>query len=513
LVFLFFVLILGAKALEGVQFHQHGDAYITYLVGPRALGATGSWEPFIRLPQLFLGTTVESLFAWGTVLMGLKDGSGLDLSQWFSQWVSGVLALGGIFLGLYAILTRIHQRLALQNHLILWITLLGAQVPALRWTQNLAKNDTGISFLGVGGFYFMTFLAPHSAIGSFFGGTILGALFVGKMATAPFVAVMGIYLFFQNRKVFLFAIFGGILGAAPILIRNGLLTQNPFFPWLPSLFPSPLMNEFLRLGGSAATAKTINVQDFFGYMLELVRENYVITLLPAGLWFLFKRDRHVAFLILLPMISFLFFTLALRPSTEIRYQGPSLVLVSAFGGLAAAIFVSMTGRISRVLNWVFVIFVLGTTNLTLFTYLQVKRSDKFGTFNEIMPRTRYIGGAAKTWIRNNIPSSSTIISFGDIHIYYLIDYQLIEVSQSKEHGGRIYGMKVSEAADYLKNSGYDFLYLAREDYFKGDLFNDVPYTVGEIMDSTSHWEIGCKKFDHPAAQVWDLRCLAKVGGP
>jgi hypothetical protein len=173
----------------------------------------------------------------------------------------------------------------------------------------------------------------------------------------------------------------------------------------------------------------------------------------------------------------------------------------------------MTGRISRVLNWVFVIFVLGTTNLTLFTYLQVKRSDKFGTFNEIMPRTRYIGGAAKTWIRNNIPSSSTIISFGDIHIYYLIDYQLIEVSQSKEHGGRIYGMKVSEAADYLKNSGYDFLYLAREDYFKGDLFNDVPYTVGEIMDSTSHWEIGCKKFDHPAAQVWDLRCLAKVGGP
>jgi hypothetical protein len=505
--FFLILLILGAKALEGVQFQQHGDAYITYLVAPRALATTGKFDLFLKLPQLFLSTSVEMLFAWGTVLMGLEGGRGLDLSQWFGQWVSGVLSLGGIFLALIAILYRLRDSLRLKNSMLVWIAIAGAQVPAIRWTQNLAKNDTSISFWGTAGFYLMVFLAPTVGAFGFFGGMVSGALFVGKMATAPFVGVLFAYLFFKNKKSFAYAVLGGVVGSLPVLARNAILTHNPVFPWLPALFPSPLLNEFFRLGAAAAVSKVFNFSDLGFYLLELVKENYLIGAFPVLWIFAFKKDRSSAVLLLLPVISFLAFTVAFRPSTEIRYQGPSLVLVSLFSTALVSGLFQNRQRFSMILNGALALFILATSSLTVFTYLQVLRKDKFAVFSERLPNLNYVGGPAKAWIRKNIPTTSTIISLGDVHIYYLIDYPLTEVSQDQNYGSKIYRLKTDEAANFLRAAPYDYLYLAREDYFKGDLFNDVAFSVGEIMDYTKIWDQHCKLFDHNSkSQVWDLKC-------
>ena len=505
------MLVLGAKVLEGVQFQQHGDAYITYLVAPRALAATGKFDLFLKLPQLFLSTSIEILFAWGTVLMGLEGGRGLDLSQWFGQWVSGVIALGGIFLALMAILNRLKEPLRLKSSMLIWIAIAGVQVPAIRWTQNLAKNDTGISFWGTAGFYLMVFLAPTLSAFGFFGGMVSGALFVGKMATAPFVAVLYGYLFFKNKRSFGYAILGGFVGAFPVLARNAILTHNPVFPWLPALFPSPLLNEFFRLGAAAAVSKVFHVSDLGFYLIELAKENYLILAFPILWVWIFKKDRTTALWILLPALSFLAFTVAFRPSTEIRYQGPSLVLVSTFATALVAALIANTRKLSVWLNGMLAVFILATSSLSVFTYLQVFRKDKFAVFSEKLPHLNYVGGPAKAWIRKNIPTSSTVISFGDIHIYYLIDYPLTEVSQDLDYGSKIYGLKTDEAANFLKTAPFDYLYLARESFFKGDLFNDVVLMIGEIISYTNQWNQKCKLFDdHSKSHVWDLKCLRNI---
>jgi hypothetical protein len=79
-------MIVLLKLIEGLQFHQHGDSYVTYLAAPRSWGANGNFDAFLNFTQLFLSTSWESLFAWGTALMGFRGGAGLDVSQWFSQW-------------------------------------------------------------------------------------------------------------------------------------------------------------------------------------------------------------------------------------------------------------------------------------------------------------------------------------------------------------------------------------------------------------------------------------------
>jgi hypothetical protein len=497
-------LIVFLKLLEGLQFHQHGDSYVTYLVGPRAWAVTGNFNSFLSYSQLFLSTSFESLFAWGTALMGLTGGNGLDISQWFSQWVTAGIGVTGTLLGLMSLYARMSNIVPLSAAFAPFVAIYALQVPVLRWTQNLAKNDTGIAFWGVAASFFSLFHAAQSIKMAAFSGLIFGAMVVGKMTTVVLAAALGFFILLKNRKNFFVFVLSGLLGGAPILIRNYALTNNPVFPWLPNVFPSAQLSEFALHGAKAATKNWINIQALPGYISELFQQNPLVLVIPIV--FLFKSWRSkVAVILLVHFFAFALFTLFLRPSTEIRYQGPVLIMLSFFAVYFT--FAILEQFKQKWLMYFLSLFILFATHITFFSFFQIANAKKFSVFSHWISGTNQIGGPAKLWIRNNLKQSSTILSFGDVHIYYLIDYHLTEIGQSLEYGNKMYHANLNEAELLLRNAPFDYLYLANEDYYKDLSFANDQAKIAAIYKRTESWPSHCKLFDNQNAIIFDLSCL------
>jgi len=508
------IIVIG-KMIEGIQFHQHGDAYVTYLVGPRAWGESGSFEAFLRYSQLFLSTSWESLFAWGTALMGFRGGAGLDISQWFSQWASGGIGVFGTLLVCMTFCERLAKQYPLNSIWFPVIAISTAQVPVLRWTQNLAKNDMGIAFWGISAFYFSIYCAALSPSLAFFAGLLTGAAVVGKFTVLILGVLVSLYVIATAKKNSWFFILGGLVGSLPVLIRNYVLTQNPIFPWMPSLFHSSILNEFAENGASAAMKKSFLFSDVPSYYSEFFSQAplyltiFVLLLIPR----FFKPTLK---LVIIPFISFIIFTIALRPSTGIRYQNASLMLICLFSTYFMFFIIEYFGErylkkatafLTTAVLMVFSAGLLANSNLTLFTFFQIGNQKKFGTFSETLVNTNQIGGPAKVWIRSHIKPTEKILSFGDVHIYYLIDYPLTEIAQSVEYGKKVFHSTLDETMLLFKNAPFDYLYLAGEDYFKDAAYANDQMKILGIMGATEAWNPSCKRFDNTKAQVWDLKCL------
>jgi hypothetical protein len=205
----------------------------------------------------------------------------------------------------------------------------------------------------------------------------------------------------------------------------------------------------------------------------------------------------------------------MRPSTNFRYQNAALVLIHGFSiyfsfYLVSRLFERLQQRVVATASFVLALVLLAQSNLTLFTLLQIGNSKKFAPFSRRMVETEQIGGPAKVWIRSNIPKGKTILSFGDVHIYYLMDYPLTEVGQSLEYGKKIFGRALDDAEKVFLKAPFDYFYLAGEDYYKDAAFAKDQATIREIMERTGSWNQKCKVFDNSKAQIWDLKCLNKL---
>ncbi len=499
------------KLIEGIQFHQHGDSYVTYLPGPRIWGVTGNFHGFLAYTQLFLSTSWESLFAWGTALMGFQGGVGLDISQWFSQWVSGTIGVFGILITCLAFCKRIEKVFPLNSKWFPIIAISTLQISAFRWAQNLAKNDHGIAFWGMAAFYTALYLAPVSSGFAFFAGALAGAATVGKFTLAILGICIGLIILISARSNTFYFILGGFAGSLPVFLRNYFLTKNPVFPWLPKVFPSEYLSEFSANGSSAATEKAFHFLDIPMYAQELYAQSPLI--LSIVLMLMIKKYTKSTFkLVVFPLISYVLFTITVRPSTGIRYQGPTLFLLVLFGAYFAFFILNLVSIkiLKNKKDWalgVASLVVLATSSITFFTLFQIGKSSKFNTYSYIMPKMNQIGGPAKLWIRQNINPTSSILSFGDVHIYYLIDYPLTEVGESVEYGKKIFRSTLDQAEQVFKSAPFDYLYLAGDDYYKDAAFAKDQAQIADIMIRTNRWNQICKKFDDSRAQVWDLKCL------
>ena len=504
-------IIVVLKLIEGIQFHQHGDSYVTYLPGPRIWGASGSFESFRTFTQLFLSTSWESLFAWGTALMGFQGGVGLDISQWFSQWVSGGIGVFGVLITCLAFCKRMEKAFLLPSRWFPIIAISALQISAFRWAQNLAKNDHGIAFWGMAAFYASLYLAPISAGFAFFTGALAGAAAVGKFTLAIIGCCIGLVILLHSRKQVFSFILGGFAGALPVFLRNYFLTKNPVFPWLPKVFPSEYLSEFAANGSSAATEKAFHLVDIPMYAQELFWQSPLI--LSVVVMLLIKKYSKSTFnLVIFPIISYVLFTVTVRPSTGIRYQGPTLFLLVLFGAYFAFFLLNLVADqfIKSKKDWALgfaSLAVLATSSITFFTFFQIGKSSKFNTYSQVMPKMNQVGGPAKLWIRQNISPSHSILSFGDVHIYYLIDYPLTEVGESVEYGKKIFRSTLDSAEQVFKTAPFDYLYLAGDDYYKDAAFAKDQAQIADIMVRTNQWNQNCKRFDDTRAQVWDLKCL------
>ena len=495
------MLIIVIKLLEGLQFHLHGDAYVVYLTGPRYWAETGNFNQFYNFTQLFITTTWESISAWGTCLMNLTGGSGLDLTQFFAQWSSGVLAIFGLILGAIALGQRLSQIFPIKDEYLPILGIAAAQVPVLQWTSNLAKNDTGIAFLGFAGFYLSIYLLPLSPLIAFVAGGVVGAAVIGKLTLVMIGLSITLYVFIFEKKHFIPFAIGGIAGALPVLTRNYVLTRNPVFPWYDQIFHTGLLSQSILVGVSTATQHTSQgLSQFINYFVEL---NHEVVLWPIFfvLILFFKNDRKKVFSVSwVPALAIILFTLTLRRSTETRYQNASLVIASVIlCFLTFYAFTKLPKRFATIASIIFSIFLIGTSNITTFTLFQIG-SSKFAPLKDKL--ASLAGGEGKLWIRQNLKTDSKILSIGDPHLYYVSDYKITEIVQSLEWDAKIINLSVADFEKSVRDSNFDYVYLANDVSF----FDQLAKT-NQFMQDSRNWNQQCKKLDVPKAQIWDLNCL------
>jgi hypothetical protein len=336
------LLVVIIRLLEGLQFHQHGDAYITYLPAPRIWAETGNFNYFKEYSQFFLSTSFESLFAWGTALMGLTSGRGLDVSQWFSQWCSAGIGVFGLVIGSLAIGEKLAKKFYIKNIWIPFVALMAIQIPVLRWMSNIAKNDLGVAFWGLSGFCFSVLFPQFLPVPIFLVGLIMGAAAIGKLTISILAILIFIPILYSSKSKSIFYVLGGVMGALPVMLRNWILMRNPVYPWLPTIFPDPNLKGSVLLGSEHATTQNFEWSQFEFYLLELYDQ---VPLIGVFIIFLFLGEKRKVFKkIWLPICSFILFTITLRASTEIRYQGPTLVLIMIFSTYFSFYFFEKYGK-------------------------------------------------------------------------------------------------------------------------------------------------------------------------
>jgi hypothetical protein len=496
------LIILFLKLLEGLQFHNHGDAYITYLAAPRSWATLGHFSSYLKYTQFFLSTSWEALFAWGTALMRLHGGTGLDLTQWFSQWVSGGLGVLGIIFGLSALSKRWNSFFPIAPVFTSVALVAGLQVPELRWTASLAKNDIGIAFWGVALYFFSSYWVTASATAAFLTGLLCGSMVIGKLTLIILGTVLSVYCVAKTPRKSGWFILGGLTGVLPILLRNYVLTQNPIFPWLSGIFHTSHLLGLSESGGSShATALLFSSSDLVRYLVEIATQIPLIIFLFMGLVFQAQRKAitQATGLLLFTLIAF---TVLLRPATEIRYQGATLVLL-AFASTQFVFFAitQVFKRKSQVVQWLLAVALLVNANISFYTLAQLS-TKKYGAWPMRAPSMHDTAGAAKLWIRKNINPKDSILVVGDGYVYYLIDYATTGYGQNRAYETLVAEGAVDRAAETFKNAPFHYLYLSRDaDYVK------YREPIEKIMGLTRGWNQRCKLYDEDQCMVWDLNCL------
>ena len=493
------------KLIEGLQFHQHGDAYLTYIPAPRSWAALGNFSQYLQFTEFFLSTSIESLYAWGTALMHLTHGHGLDLSQWFSQWVTAGIGVLGLVFGITAICERLMLRFKINPIWIPVIVISGIQVPILQWLANLAKNDIGVSFWGTSAFYFCFFLIPHSFSIALLAGLITGAAVMGKLTLGVFGICLGIVVIIRAPKLTLPFAIGGVLGVLPVLLRNYFLTENPFFPWLTNVFHTSYLNPSDANSKQVVTTFVFHGEQFLLYLKEIFLQIPLCIALVFAMGFKIIQKKDWL-LIAFPVAALLGFTILFRPATEIRYQGPALIIFAALSCffLFALIEAKFPTRFKLPISFLVAVGILATSNMSFFTLGQLG-PRKFGPWKNKIVTLNETGGQVKLWLRQAISPEDSIFIVGDAHIHYLIDYPISLYNKDAQIFKEINTGETAQALDSLAKLEQKHLYFSRV----GDYSGNRAMVEKTMHYSLEHWNHECLEFEASEALVWNLKCIQK----
>lgn len=434
--------------LRGAVLHPHGDAFVVYLLGPVQWAFERSPNPFFDNPHLFLMGSWEQLFLWPSVWLAQPPDQGLDAVQRFAQWTTSGLGIPGLFFALGALCQMTFPRSLSIIGLRVGI-LAGLTVPCLRSWVVLSKNDWNVSF------WLLASLLPFFSYGKkprlswlFSTGVLWGAAVWGKPPYVLFcVALLLSTLGLWKRGSFLLACValggGGLLGAAPVLLRNLAWTHNPVYPWLQTLFPSAaLMGPSLLAGVQHATEQEpVSLAQIVSYFWEAWTHSlWSLGLFLPWAWARFRIQQREDSRVALSLIAGLvlhtgLFSVFFRHHTEVRYLGPTLLLLSALGVLglwqaSTLVFQASYWQnrapmrhfgFTQVLGSLILAGVISQLHLPLFTLLQLA-SPRY------QPGSAWIqthtAGKAKHWLRQHAQRTDPILSLGfDNEAYYLTGWQ------------------------------------------------------------------------------------------
>lgn len=518
----FLAWVLGAsvvlRLIEGFHLHAHGDAFICYLTATRSWVEQSGFKEWLQNPAYFFSTSWEDLYLFGHLLFAQGGDTGLVPGQRFAQWCTAGIA----HLGTIAIVYRFALELQASRRVALTAALAASTLPILRWTQNLAKNDLGVAFWALAGCYLIQRAMNHLQssqrrpllLGA---GVLLGLAVIGKLSGFTILVPAYTVLLIGRARLKDHAAFalGGVIGAAPTMIRNLSLTGNPFFPWLETVFHTGFIGPSLTQNLYNLSHKNAARFDL-GFLLEPFLQQpwlwapVLLLVLTSVRRFRESRWEELRAWSIAVLLGAVAFVWIIRPKSELRYFGAGLELLSAIAIVALAAVIPLLVRHHRAQSWItgtLAALVLALSNLPFFTLAQVAKG-KYRPGSEAI--RQHSAGAAKEWLRARARESASpfsIVTLGDNEEYYMLPYRYHEMGYYQPLD-RVIGTIDSgpDLTRFLRDAGYRYVVDARSLMAWGYLNRDG----GERLMAELGRFPKAKVFEEGGVAIYDLSQLWAV---
>lgn len=476
----------------------HGDALVAYALAPRLWYEAGGFAPFLENPITFLASLWDSMGAFGNFFHGGPAGAGLAEAHRFSQWLTAGIAVPGIA---FATVGLLAGRLPTGGREFwLWIAALAAiSVPGLRWMGGLAKHDLGAAFWALTGLL-LVLRHSSSCAGLFAAGLTLGAACSAKPPYGVFALPISAWALYRNPRAFLFLALGGALAVLPIGVRNFAMTGNPLYPWLNSFFGSTLAGPDLERGFSGATGAL--QRPTLTRWVELLRQiAFHSAWIPFSAILFFHRPLRP--LALLGWGTAVAFCILIFASTELRYAGPILILLSGLG-ITGILFLleRALSRVPRVRSGAFALFGFIVVLLADFTFFLVLRINSRHLKPPAEVVLKHFGGSAKAWLRVHSRPEDRVLSIGDNEVYYALPARLHEVRFHPVYDRAFDPIQTpGEAVDTMKRLGIRYYYRAPVTPSPGS------HRYLGLLDQAVIGQERCRVFQDGAAAIYEVACL------
>lgn len=493
------------RFVQATRLARHGDPLYYHLVAPVLwVRSNLSFDP--SHPLNFCASAWEGLYLWPAQwFLGTGD-VGLPAIQIFSQWIH--LSIGWVGMGMAVVALLRRLRVPPVPALIGGFAALATR--SLWWTGALAKNDCGVAFWLLSGVVLLWGTAEKGRLrGPFAAGALLGASFATKYSAVflglPLFVVWGVDRARRQPKrlpaALVVLLFGGLVSAAPFLVRNWSGGGSPIFPisfGMAEAVARVSQSSREYFAGIAPSGLDTGLSWRLGRLEELGEEGplALFSLLGPALlvWHGFARRapfprwRGASMLFLAPLASLAFFLLIGKPNTDLRLLGPGLTLLNVSGTLLALLLIRSIARSSSRLRWLPAGWVtLSAVALTCRLALEAV-VDRIRDFPIQQAIAGHTGGDTKAWIARNVPRSDRIVTSGDNEIYYVLGHD-VAVGTDDLRLDRLWREAVSAGATadvlLVKFRGEGFRYLL-DTRFPGEPFG-LAAVLKQSLDRHPEW--------------------------
>lgn len=418
-------LVLFAVVLRCAVFLNVGqDAYNYHLMAPLHWWLSGGIQFLPELPNIYIASYWEYLFTWGFALLG-AEGDGLIRVQLFGQLLHALLGFGGCLLVLRRILLLDLFRAGRWTGAALVTALIPS---ALLWVSWYAKNDYGAAFWLLAALWLLLRETPAKKEW-LLAGVLAGAALAAKFSLFFSVFWAAALLIFAGHfsRRFLWSLPTLLLAAAPILARNFLATDNPFFPFYNHAFGGRFVSEsiqFFSFHELLGQGKSLGPVQYLVLSLAAMASEANLLLVVAGaaaLGFV-RGEKRLLLLCLtaLPTILFASFLLsgAILQHTQFRLLGPALMLPGLVGMIALKRFSeAKLNRQPLILRWL---------PLIVSAIFLLSPHLPWPSFATAVPEYRsfleekLLSGKCKFWALKNIPGP--VLLYEEDSLYFTPAY-------------------------------------------------------------------------------------------
>jgi hypothetical protein len=275
------ICFIGLRIWHSLSPDMHPDALWYHLTAPLDWYSSGGFRFNPDAIQLMQSSYWESLYLWPFNLFGVNSTAALLASHIFAQLIT---ITAWICTGLLGSLLLKEIMPGIPKNFAPCVILAILTTAELSLSLPTPKNDWGIALFFILGAIYLIKSNP-SATGLLWG-VSFGSKFSYLVPILIFLIIAASHLVGIKRKITPIIIF--ILAAAPVLVRNYLLTKNPLFPVFGGIFgnenlPDIWEGALVAFSGSGINLNPHHWQKILQGVFPGTQLLTVLLLLPAAL--------------------------------------------------------------------------------------------------------------------------------------------------------------------------------------------------------------------------------------